>query len=147
MPPRNAIIEIERYAAQFLKLLSEVPENILWQKPDAIANSIGALARHLTGNLNHYLGSGVLNNGYKREREQEFHAGPILRKELISGLRAAVIVARNAIDEIDTAQASKPHTTPCGEEFESLALHVTRITTHFSYHVGEAYYASKLLKK
>ena len=142
----NAVLEVERYADQFLKLLGDVPDNVLWQKPDTIANSIGALARHLAGNLNHYLGSGVLDNGYKREREQEFHAEPISREVLIADLKAAVAVARAAAGAIDDKRAREPHTTPCGQEFESLAEHVARIATHFAYHVGEAYYASKLLK-
>ena len=70
----NAIREIERLGEQLLELLSEVPDEILWQKPDMLPNSIGAIARHLAGNLNHYLGAGILQNGYKREREQEFCA-------------------------------------------------------------------------
>jgi hypothetical protein len=146
MPVHDSVSEIERYAGQFLRLLNEVPDALLWQKPDTIANSIGAIARHLAGNLNHFLGTSVLNNGYKREREQEFHAEPVAREVLIANLKGAVAVARDAADAIDDKRARDPHTTPCGSEFESLAAHVTQLATHFAYHVGEAYYASKLLK-
>ena len=145
MNESNAIREIERYGEQLLELLSEVPDEVLWQKPDVLPNSIGAIARHLTGNLNHYLGAGILQNGYKREREQEFHASPIARNALLTDLRSAIAVARSASAAIDEDHLAVPHTTPCGEEYESLAYHLTRIATHFSYHVGEANYASKLL--
>ena len=141
----DAIREIERYGEQLLKLLSEVPDSLLWQKPTGLPNSIGAISRHLAGNLNHYIGAGILNNGYRREREQEFHAPPIPRGVLITDLKAAIAVARSAIAAVDDKRAAERHTTPCRQEFESLANHLTRTATHFSYHVGEAYYGSKLL--
>ena len=141
----NAIREIERLGEQLLELLSEVPDEILWQKPDMLPNSIGAIARHLAGNLNHYLGAGILQNGYKREREQEFHASPISRNTLLTDLRAAIAVARSAVAAIDEDHLAVPHTTPCGQEYDSLSYHLARLATHFAYHVGEAYYASKLL--
>ncbi len=141
----DAIREVERYGEQLLGLLSEVPDEMLWQKPDVLPNSIGAIARHLAGNLNHYLGAGILQNGYQREREQEFHASPIPRNALITDLKMALDVARSAVATINEDHAAAPHTTPCGQEFDSLAYHLAQLATHFAYHVGEAYYASKLL--
>ena len=38
----------------------------------SVGNSIGHLILHLTGNLNHYIGSLVAGTGYERRREQEF---------------------------------------------------------------------------
>ena len=145
MYENDAIREIEGYGEQLLGLLAEVPDEMLWQKPDLLPNSIGAIARHLAGNLNHYWGAGLLQNGYRREREQEFHASPISRQALRTDLEAALAVARSAVATIQEDQAAAPHTTPCGQEFDSLAHHLARLATHFAYHVGEAYYASKLL--
>lgn len=141
----DSIREIERYGEQLLGLLSQVPDDKLWMKPGILPNSIGAIARHLAGNLNHYLGAGLLQNGYVREREKEFCAAPILRNDLISNLQAAIAVARPALAVIDDERAAAPHTSPCGQKYDSLSYHLTRLATHFAYHVGEAYYASKLL--
>ena len=142
----NAAHEIERFGDQLLKLLAEAPDEVLWQK-STLPNSIGVIARHLAGNLNHYLGAGVLQNGYQRQRENEFHGPPLPREVLIADLETAIAVARTAIGAIDGSRAQAPHTTPCGEHYDSLAYLVTRLTTHFAYHTGEAYYASKLLAK
>ena len=145
MAVNDCIREIERYADQLLHLLVVVPDAVLWGKPESVPNSIGALVRHLSGNLNHYFGAGVLNNGYIREREQEFHAPPVGRESLVADLKAAVATARAAVATIDEQRALEPHTTPCGQKSESLTYHIARLTTHFAYHVGEAYYASRLI--
>ncbi len=64
-----AVREIERYAGGLLELIESLSEDQLWPKAGNIPNSIGTLARHLTGNLNHYFGAGLLKNGYVRQRE------------------------------------------------------------------------------
>ena len=141
----DSIREIERYGERVFVLLSEVQDDVLWKKPEALPNSIGAIARHLTGNLNHYLGAGILQNGYVREREQEFCAAPISRDVLVYDLKAAIAITRRVLTAIDEDRAVAPHTSPCGLEYDSLAYHLARLATHFAYHVGEAYYASRLL--
>ena len=54
------------------KAARSVPEDKLWIKPFPFGNSIGHLVLHLTGNLNHYIGSLVAGTGYTRHREHEF---------------------------------------------------------------------------
>jgi hypothetical protein len=44
-------------------------EHQFWSKPFSYGNSFGHLVLHLTGNLNYYLGSQLLNTGYIRNRE------------------------------------------------------------------------------
>jgi hypothetical protein len=66
---------------------------------------------------------------------------------LIANLREALDVARSAIGSTDEARAAAPHTAPGGETYDSLNYQIIRLATHLSYHVGEAYYASKLLGK
>jgi uncharacterized damage-inducible protein DinB len=54
------------------KAARSIPEDQLWIKPFTFGNSIGHLVLHLTGNLNHYIGSLVAGTGYTRRREHEF---------------------------------------------------------------------------
>ncbi|MBN1311688.1 MAG: DUF1572 family protein [Anaerolineae bacterium] len=72
-----AIKEIARYADLFIEVIEPLTEEQLWGKIDGIPNAIGTLVRHLTGNLNHYFGAGVLENGYVRDRDREFIEGDI----------------------------------------------------------------------
>lgn len=49
-----------------------VPLDRIWIKPFPFGNSVGHVVLHLTGNLNHYIGSLVAGTGYVRNRPFEF---------------------------------------------------------------------------
>jgi hypothetical protein len=141
-----AVTEIARYADRIIELIESLPEDQLWSKGCGIPNSIGTLARHLTGNLNHYLGAGILKNGYVRERDQEFTETDLSKEKVISDLRDAVNVAKEAVGAIDEAQIDEPYRSPCDQEYESLAYHIVRLATHLALHVGQADYAKNCLQ-
>jgi hypothetical protein len=133
--------EIERYAQDLIALIESLTDDQLWSVEGGIPNSIGTLARHLTGNLNHYFGAGLLNNGYVRDRDKEFTETGLPKAHVISELEAAVEVARSSVEVIDVKRIHQPYTTPCGRAYESLAYHVLRMLTHFVLHCGQADYA------
>jgi len=124
-----------------IALIESLADEQLWSVEGGIPNSIGTLARHLTGNLNHYFGAGLLKNGYVRHREEEFTETGLAKDRLISELIAAVEVARLSVEAIDIERIHQPYTTPCGRDYESLAYHVLRMLTHFVLHCGQADYA------
>ena len=136
-----SVREIERYAQGLIELIGSMSEDQLWSVEGGIPNSIGTLARHLTGNLNHYFGAGFLNNGYVRDREGEFTETGLAKGRVISELEAAVEVAKQVIEVVDVEEILQPHTTPCGRDYESLAYFVLRMLTHFVIHCGQADYA------
>lgn len=140
-----AVREIERYADQLVELIEPLSEDQLWSKGCGIPNSIGTLARHLTGNLNHYFGAGILKNGYVRERDREFAETGLSKAQVLADLREAANVAKAAVEMIDEAQIDKPYHSPCGEEYESLAYHIIRLATHLALHVGQADYATRCI--
>ncbi|MFL7794226.1 MAG: DinB family protein [Anaerolineae bacterium] len=140
-----AVREIARYADQLIALIEPLSEDQLWSKGDGIPNSIGTLARHLTGNLNHYFGAGILKNGYVRERDKEFTETGLSKAKVLSDLRDAVSVVKKAAEAIDETQLDRPYRSPCGEEYESLAYHIIRLATHLALHVGQADYATRCI--
>ena len=140
-----AVTEIARYADRIIELIESLPEEQLWSKGCGIPNSIGTLARHLTGNLNHYFGAGILKNGYVRERDKEFTETGLSKAKVLSDLRDAVRVAKEAVGAIDETQIDKPYRSPCGEEYASLAYHIIRLATHLALHVGQADYATRCI--
>lgn len=141
-----AVREIERYAGGLIELIESLSEDQLWSKAGNIPNSIGTLARHLTGNLNHYFGAGILKNGYVRQRDREFSETGLVKAQVISDLQAAVKVAKQAVDAVDEERLTQPYTAPCGEEYESLAYHVVRLATHLALHCGQADYARNTVR-
>jgi hypothetical protein len=138
--------EIERYAQGLIELIEPLSDEQLWSVEGGIPNSIGSLARHLTGNLNHYFGAGLLKNGYVRDREHEFIERDLPKAQVLSELKAAVDVARQSVAAVDHERILKPYTTPCSREYESLAYHVLRMLTHFVIHCGQADYAVNLIR-
>ncbi len=136
-----AMREIERCAQGLIQLIEPLSQEQLWSKEGNIPNSIGTLTRHLTGNLNHYLGAGILKNGYIRQRDKEFSETGLPKAKVIADLQAAVEVAKQAVGAIDEEKLDQPYTSLSGEEYESLAYHIVRLATHFALHCGQADYA------
>jgi len=140
-----AVREIERYAHQLIELIENLTEAQLWSKKGGIPNSIGTLTRHLTGNLNHYFGAGILKNGYLRERDIEFTETDLPKAKVISDLQAAVKIAKQATEIMQEKDVNQSYTAPSGEEFESLAYHIVRLATHFALHGGQADFAKNCI--
>lgn len=110
---RVADDELVRYfrhlADRVEKATTAIPEDQLWRKPFAFGNSIGHLVLHLTGNLNHYVGTLVAGTGYVRDREQEF-TDPEMRPrgEILERFREAVDLVVRTIESQDEAGLATP---------------------------------------
>ncbi len=141
-----AMKEIETYGQNFIELLEGLPDGLLWDTTGNLPNSIGVLARHLTGNLNHYFGAAILKTGYHRDRDREFSETGLPKAVVIADLKAALKVARQAVDAIDPARINQPHTSPEGTTHESLGGHILHMAAHFALHYGQADYARHFLK-
>jgi uncharacterized damage-inducible protein DinB len=91
------------------RAVRSVTEEQLWTKPFAFGNSIGHLVLHLTGNLNHYIGSLVAGTGYVRHREHEF-TDPVRHptEELLANFHRAVDLVVQTIESQDAAALATP---------------------------------------
>jgi hypothetical protein len=140
-----SIREIERYGNRLIEVIEAIPNEQLWSTRNGLPNSIGTLARHLTGNLNNYFGAGISKNGYQRMREREFTETGLDKATVVSELRDGIEVAMKSIVFIDQEKLNLPYEAPFDEKYESLAYHVMRLATHFSLHCGQAEYAQSIL--
>ena len=141
-----AVKKLEQYAQDYLKLLKSIDEEALWSTDTGIPNSIGTLARHLTGNLNHYFGKAFLNTGYIRTRDREFTDRNIPKAQVIAELDAAARIVRPALETVDEQTLSQPFTSPDGEVYESLGYYIVHMVMHFAMHYGQADYAQNYTK-
>jgi hypothetical protein len=139
--------EIERYGNRLIEIIEVTSEEKLWSTENVLPNSIGTLARHLTGNLNNYFGAGILKNGYKRNRDREFKEVGLSKETIISELRAAINISKQAIMSINQETINLPYEAPFEERYETLAYHIMRLATHFSLHVGQAEFAQRVVNK
>jgi uncharacterized damage-inducible protein DinB len=144
---RPILQEFHRQIGLFQEFLSQVDESLVWEAPQGWTNSVGVLARHLVGNVHHFVGTEMLSNGYVREREAEFRAPPVEKAVLLHDLEAS----RTLIEEADGAVADlvweTPRTTPDGRSYATLALLMASMASHASYHLGQASVLARLLAK
>ena len=138
--------KIEEYAENYLALLDSLSEDELWSTAGNLPNSIGTLARHLTGNLNHYFGAALLDSGYVRVRDREFADHNIPKVQVIADLRAAAQTARQGLDRVDESALGQPFTSPDGQTYESLGFYIIHMAMHFAMHYGQADYAQFSVK-
>lgn len=138
------------FARDFETLESEIfaysKEENLWIKESGINNSAGNLGLHLSGNLEHFLGTVLNKSDYIRDREFEFN-GKVDREELVARIRSARQSVRAALDNLKPDDFDKTYPLqPFGFEM-STEYFLIHLYSHFSYHLGQINYHRRLLDK
>jgi len=136
---------LRMYPEEVRACLDELDEEQIWWRPNAESNSVGNMVVHLTGNLNHYLGQGVLVSGYRRDRPAEFaETGPIAKDVLRARFDEAVERARGAFERATPGRWLE--TADLGAESMPIGQLLVAVTAHFSGHVGQIIYVTKMLQ-
>ena len=138
--------KIEQYTQNFVDLLEGLSEDQIWSMAGNIPNSIGTLSRHVTGNLDHYFGTALLNTSYVRARDREFSERNIPKAQVIAELKEAASIVQKALAELDEAALGQPFTSPDGQAYESLAYYLVHMAMHLAMHYGQADYAQNYVK-
>lgn len=121
-----------------------VPKEKTWVKPFAFGNSIGHLVLHLTGNLNHFVGSIVAGTGYVRDRSQEFNDPRQESAEVILGrFQEAVEMTVRTIQGQDSVGLMRPVEVqmPIETRFGLFLLCIA----HLNNHIGQMSYLVQAL--
>ena len=134
---------VKEYLPKIEDCLKNISDDDLWWRAYETNNSIGNLILHLRGNIRQWAFHHLGGHEYYRERHQEFAERTHIPKvELISHLRSAVL-------DVDTVLKNFP-TEHLLKHYDIQKYHVTgleailHITEHFSYHVGQIVYITKL---
>lgn len=118
----------------------------LWRVDGLIANSGGTLALHLAGNLQHFVGALLGGSGYVRDREREFAARGLGRRELLDEIAAARAAVDAALADLPDEVLDAPWTgggpLPDGATTAAMLLH---LSGHLMYHTGQVNYHRRLL--
>ena len=143
---RPILQEFHRQVGLFQEFVSKQDESLLWRVPEGWTNSVGTMARHLVGNVHHFVGAEVLATGYVREREAEFSAPPVGNAVLLRGLEESQKLIEEADKAVSEADWSAPKTTTA-RSFDSLAQCMAYMASHASYHLGQASVLARLLAR
>ena len=140
---------IEIFDRDLNKLIAEInlykDEGSLWITKEGISNSAGNLCLHLMGNLNHFIGAILGNNGYIREREKEFSLKNIPRKDLIQSIENTNMVVKESLSKLTAADFEKFFPLEVFGKPLTTGFMLLHLTTHLTYHSGQINYHRRLL--
>ena len=122
-----------------------ITEEELWTKPGSISNSPGNLCLHVCGNLKHFIGAILGDNGYVRQREKEFSLKHVPREELIKNVDETLNVVSKSIRALSKEDwESKYPINVFGTEMTT-EFFLIHLTTHLNYHLGQINYLRRIL--
>ncbi|WP_422861272.1 DinB family protein [Flagellimonas sp. W118] len=140
----NACYRMDESLRMIKTCLDRLPENVIWQKPNEVTNSIGNLILHLCGNITQY---GIASlNGLEdnRNRDEEFSIlSGYSKNELLNKLVATISKAKKSISEAPIEELLKKRYVQ-GFEFSGIG-NIVHIVEHLSYHTGQIALWTKLL--
>ncbi|MFK7770775.1 MAG: DinB family protein [Saprospiraceae bacterium] len=126
------------------KCLQQLSEDQVWKKPNANTNSIGNLILHLCGNITQYAHSSLGNEKDTRNRDVEFSAeGGFSKKELREKITAVTEKAIQVMENISDDELLRKRNVQ-GFNYSGISI-IIHITEHFSYHVGQIAFFTKLM--
>lgn len=129
-----------------LEIDSFQTEENLWKTTGQITNSAGNLALHLTGNLNHYVGSLLGKTGYVRNRPAEFDSKNVQVAEILAGIDEVSHTVSQTLEGLSEQDLSKPYPEPVFGYEMTTSFMLIHLSTHLSYHLGQINYLRRILE-
>ncbi len=131
-------------------LVAPLDDAQLWTKPFPYGNSIGHLVLHLTGNMQFYMGTRMLDTGYVRDRPLEFSdASRRPKADVLRAFDDAVDVVVRALEAQGEADWGRPYKAEgvTVEEVPTRFAMFLRSAAHADLHLGQMTYVRKELDR
>lgn len=127
------------------KCVNELSEEQIWYRPNNASNSVGNLVLHLEGNVRQWVVAGLGKNEDVRERQKEFdEKGPVPLEKMLSDMDKLMEEVNQILNKTSTTDLLEVRDV---QGFQESGLSIlVHITEHFSYHVGQITYITKMLK-
>ena len=129
-------IEIELYQS----------DTTLWKIENSIKNSGGNLCLHLIGNLKTYIGNGLAQIGYIRQREFEFSGKFVAREDLQKEIDETIEVVNQGLDTLTDEQLAENFPMIVWEKETGMAFTIIHLHAHLNYHLGQINYHRRMLE-
>jgi uncharacterized damage-inducible protein DinB len=131
------------FLPKLLSSLEAMSDDDVWWRPNEESNSVGNLILHLHGNMKEWIVNGIGGGSFVRDRDAEFaRRDRVAKAELAAAIRAVV-------EEVDAVLSG----LPSGDLLNRFAVQdystsrleaIYHVVEHFSYHLGQILYISKL---
>lgn len=133
----STIREVEAYA----------DDASLWRVVPGLSNSGGMLARHLAGNLHHFIGVRLGAASYTRNRTEEFTSRaepPMSRAAVVAELRTAQAAVDAAMKVLDDAALGSEFPEPVAGHRVRTSRFLVHLAAHLGYHLGQIDYHRRM---
>ena len=147
---QNLVKEVETRVIEcgihrIIQCLGQLDEEQLHYRPNGNSNSVNTQVLHLDGNVRQWLISTMSDVTDSRKRQDEFDPeNKKSRNELIEIMRNLETSIRKVYSGIEKSNLLENQAVQCYTETNlSIIIHVIE---HFSYHVGQITYITKMLK-
>ncbi|WP_276481279.1 DinB family protein [Paraflavitalea pollutisoli] len=117
----------------------------MWLVKEGINNSGGNLCLHLTGNLQHFLGSVLNDSGYVRNREAEFKVKNIVKGKLLNEIEEARKAVKDTLEQVSKRQLDNNYPLPINGEMVNTEYFLVYLLSHLNYHIGQINYHRRLV--
>ncbi len=146
-PLATLITSLERQLPRIETCLDRLSEEDVWKRLRPEMNSVGNLCLHLAGNESHYIGHGIGDTGYVRDRPHEFDAtGGHSKAELVAELHAARQSTLASLAGLTAADLDRPLDGLDYPEQPTVLNVVVHVVGHYGYHTGQIVLVTKLLQ-
>ncbi|HEY3052153.1 MAG TPA: DUF1572 family protein [Thermoanaerobaculia bacterium] len=135
----------EVFPEQIRTCLDQLTDDEIWSRPNDSTNSIGNIALHLAGSLDHYLNRNLGGMEFKRDRDAEFaERRHIPRDELRARFDAMVSQAEKTFASLTPQRLGDPSPEP---KMHSLVIEdLINIAVHLANHTGQIVWITKMLR-
>ena len=117
----------------------------VWKTLPGVTNSAGNLARHVAGNLRHFVGTTLGQTGYVRDRPAEFSRRSGTRAEVIAELQDAIADVQGTLAHISPERWHSEYPIAVGEVHVPTSLYLLHLCTHAAFHLGQVDYLRRVL--
>lgn len=144
--PSDVAQILSRDLASMADEVRAMPDNLLWKNMPGITNSVGTLAYHICGNLQHFIGAVLGHSGYTRRREDEFNRHDLSKAELLQEIDITIGAITAALSGLSQDDLSKEMPdTPPQHKGTTVGYFLIQLCCHFSRHRGQLNYLRRIL--
>lgn len=130
--------------ARIIICLNKLTLDQIWWRPNEHSNSIGNLTLHLCGNVRQWILTGIGGQEDIRTRDQEFDQREAIDKQtLIEDLQKLQQEVLAVLDQIPAHELLQKRVVQKIYEESTLSI-LIHVIEHFSYHVGQISWITKM---
>ncbi len=117
----------------------------VWALPEGAPNSAGTLALHMAGNLQHFIGTILAEDGYVRDREGEFGRRDVPRADLMTEIAAVERTISAVLMDAPGSVLDGDFPLALGGKTLTTRMFVLHLAVHLSYHLGQVDYHRRMV--